>query len=407
MKRINKALRWLKTHWRGILIALMILAGATYTLSLQLNSLVEGQNQYETNTLKNLEQFPNPWNRAVNAPYMIPAYLVGKVLANPLYGARITSVVFSLLAGVCFFYIIKFWFKPKIAIVGTLLFLTSGWLLNFSHQAAPFSLMVFAPLLALVMLVWSLQTKTRYTLAFCGFAAALAIAAYVPYTPWIMIISLLVLIFKAKDKLAGLKGWHIWAAAGIYLLLLLPLFIGLLHHPGQIKELIGIPATLPTISQYLSHLLETISMIAIFAPRLPELHLTNLPILDAFSVAMFILGIYYFIRRLPKRRSLIFLGSFIILLFVLALSPDYQLGAPLLLPFIYIAIITGIVELLNRWFAYFPRNPLARNIGVALVVIAIGFSSYYHLQNYFLAWPNSPETKAVYSNSLTATSNRN
>jgi hypothetical protein len=126
------------------------------------------------------------------------------------------------------------------------------------------------------------------------------------------------------------------------------------------------------------------------------MHLGHMPMLDIFSSAMFLLGIYYYFSRLPKRRSVIIFASFIILLLVIPLSNTYQIAATVLLPLVYICIIAGIVEILNQWFLYFPRNPLARNIGVALIVVAIGFSSFYHLQSYFIAWPGSPQTKAVY-----------
>jgi hypothetical protein len=118
--------------------------------------------------------------------------------------------------------------------------------------------------------------------------------------------------------------------------------------------------------------------------------------LDIFTTAMFVLGLYYFVKRLPKRRSLIILGCTLLLLLFVPLADNYQFSAAVLIPLVFIFIVAGIVELLNRWFSYFPRNPWARNFGVVLVVVAIGFSSLYHLQKYFIAWPNASDTKAVY-----------
>jgi hypothetical protein len=137
------------------------------------------------------------------------------------------------------------------------------------------------------------------------------------------------------------------------------------------------------------------------SPLLPELHLGRLPLLDIFSTTMFLLGIYYYAVRFTNRRSLILFSSFVLLLLVIPLSPIYILSATILMPLIYICIISGIVELLKQWFSYFPRNPLARSLGVALVVIAIGFTSFYHLERYFIAWPNTPDTKNVYVVQLT------
>lgn len=388
--------QWLKDHWRGLVYLILMIALATFTLSLKLNDLVPGQSAYETETLTHLESFPKPWQHVTNAPYLVPAYLIGQVINNPLLGARITSVIFSLLATACFFLIAKFWFKTRVASVGTLLFLASSWLLNISHQATPAAWMVLAPLLIIMTLSWCLKSKKHNAIAFYGFATATALAAYAPYAPWVIIVTLLVLLIRGKNKLSSINTRHIFIAAGIYFVLLFGLFFGLAHHPGQILELIGIPKALPGFGTYFSQLVSVFSMLFIQADPAPALHLATLPFLDIFASAMFLLGLYYFIIRIPKRSSLIFLGSLLVLILFLPISPQYQLMAAILLPFMYLAVISGINEILNRWFEYFPRNPLVRNVGVILVVIAIGFSCYYHLQNFYIAWPNSPETKASY-----------
>ena len=137
-------------------------------------------------------------------------------------------------------------------------------------------------------------------------------------------------------------------------------------------------------------------MIAFRSAPFPELHLGRLPMLDIFSAAMFALGIYYFAVRIKTRRSIILFSSMVLLFILVPLSPLYQLSATILMSFVFLCVISGIVELLNQWFAYFPRNPWARNFGVAMIVVAIGFASFYHLERYFIAWPNTPETKSVY-----------
>ena len=373
-----------------------MLALILVTLSLNLPGQLSGQNRFETATLTNLENFPTPWQRAVNAPYLMLAYLFGKIFNDPLLGARITSAIFCFLAAVCLFTIVRFWFKTRIALVASLLFITSSWTLYISHHAIELAWITLAPLLIILTLTYCLKSKKHSALAFNGFAAALALAAYAPYGIWVALITLVILIIKGRDKLASIGLRHIITAALIYFVLLSVLFVSLAHHPGQIKELMGIPNQLPDISLYVNNYLGVYQCCFLYSEKFPELHLGNLPLLDAFSGAMLLLGLFYFVKRLPRRSSLIFLSSFILLLLVLPLNPNYQLMAAIILPFIYIAIASGIVELLNRWFEYFPRNPLVRNVGVTILVVAIGFVCYFHLQKYYIAWPNSAETKAVY-----------
>lgn len=395
-KIVTVALAWLGDHWRGVVSAIIITALAVVTLSLELNTLIPGQNRYETTTLQSLSSFPAPWYRAVNAPYMMLAYSVGSIINNPLVGARITSVFFGLIATGCLFFILKLWFNVRIATIGSLLFITSSWLLHTTHQATPLILMVLMPLLTLAPLAWFLRTKKYRALSFILLAAALGLAMYVPYMPWIIVVTLLVLIFQEKKILRDLKRWQLLTAAALYGLILLPLFISLLHAPGQLRELIGIPAVFPSLTTYTAQMGHSIISLFIVSEPLPELHLGTLPLLDIFSSVMFLLGIYYFASRIKHRRSIILFAILILLLTIIALSSSYQIAQTILLPIIYIFIIAGIVELINQWFGYFPRNPWARNFGIGLIVVAIGFASFYHLERYFIAWPNTPETKSVY-----------
>ena len=397
MKKVPKTvLNWFGKHWRGVLVSIILSVLAVVTLSLQLSSLVPGQNRFETETLAIIEKFPTPWERAVNAPYTIPAHLLGNAINDPLHAARIVSVAYGLIATALMFYVVRSWFNIKIATVGTLLFITSSWLLHTTHQATPIILLVFGPLLAVAALTWFLRTKKYKTLSFFLLAAALALTAYIPYMPWIVLVAFIVIVFVEKKIIKDLKTWQIITAASIYTLILLPLFASLIKYPGQLHELLGIPKVLPSLAIYFDQFIYTFSMIAFRSAPFPELHLGRLPMLDIFSAAMFALGIYYFAVRIKTRRSIILFSSMVLLFILVPLSPLYQLSATILMSFVFLCVISGIVELLNQWFAYFPRNPWARNFGVAMIVVAIGFASFYHLERYFIAWPNTPETKSVY-----------
>ena len=397
MKKILSSIwNWTKLHWRGISIAILVTVIAIITLSLQLSSLVPGQNQFETSTLGELDHFPAPWHRAVNAPYMLLAFLFGKIVANPLYGARVASVVLGLFATALMYYIIRIWFNIRVATIGTLLFITSSWLLHTTHQATPLILLVVGPLLAVAPLAWFTRTKKYRTLAFMTLAAGLGIAAYIPFMFWLIIISLLVVIRKEKALLSNLKTIQFFGALGLYVLIIIPLLLSLSHYPGQILELLGGSKTIPSISTYFTHVIQVFTSIFIHAPLLPELRIGHLPALDIFSTAMFVLGVYYLYQRKTNIKTMSLFSSMLILLLVIPFSPNSSMDTVILLPFVYIGIITGIVELINQWFSYFPRNPLARNIGISLLVFSITLTSAYHLESYFVAWPNDPDTKTVY-----------
>lgn len=392
---------WLQTHWRGLASSLIVATIAVLTLSLQLTTLVPGQSRFETEAVAIINHSPWPWNNPVNAPYNVPTQLIGNVIGSTIKAGRIVSVLYGLFATACMFYVLKKWFNIRMATVGSLLFITSSWLLHVSHMASPLILMIFAPLACLAAFTWLIRTKRYKIFAILTFVSALAFAAYVPYMPWILLVTVTVLFMKERAKIKEIESWQWLAGGGMYLFLILPLIVGIIKTPATFKVLLGIPSVLPTFSMYFHNMGNLILAPFFRSPLMPELHLGRLPLLDIFSTTMFILGIYYYAVRATNRRSVILFFSFVSLLVIIPLSPAYMLSATILMPLIYICIISGIVELLKQWFSYFPRNPLARSVGVGLVVVAIGFTSFYHLERYFIAWPNTPDTKNAYVVQLT------
>lgn len=401
MKKILlNAWGWLGTHWRGVVVTILVATLAIATLGLQLNTLIEGQNQLEKITLERLSVAPQPWERAVNTPYYVPSYIIGKVTGNPLVAARTVSVFYALAATACLFFVIKFWFNVRYATIGALLFTTSSWVLHISHLASPLILLVFTPLFVLASISWFWRTKSKTFLAFMAVVASLVFAAHVPYMLWLIGIGIVFLATLAKQRLRHLKLWHIVVASVFGLAFAIPLILSLIAAPGQILELLGIYDIVPTFSAYLSNLAWTISQLFFVSEPLPYLHLGKLPLLDIFSSAMFALGLYYYATRWRHRRSMMLFSSTLILLLLVPLTKVYQLSSAVLLPVVFIFVISGIVEFTNQWLSYFPRNPWARTVGISLVVAAIGLTSFYHLQRYFIAWPQAPVTISSYATNV-------
>lgn len=400
-KFFSVGFEWLQAHWRGLISSLIVATIAILTLSLQLTTLVPGQNRFETEALAIINTSPWPWNTPVNAPYNVPTHLIGNAIDDTLKAGRVVSVLYGLFATACMFYVLKKWFNIRMATVGSLLFITSSWLLHISHMASPLILMVFAPLACLAAFTWLIRTKKYKIFAILTFVTALAFAAYVPYMAWILLVTMTVLLIKERQKIKEIESWQWLAGSAAFLFLALPLIIGIFKEPSVLKTLLGIPAVLPSVSTYFGNLGNLLIAPFFRSPLVPEIHLGRLPLLDIFSTTMFLLGVYYYAMRATNRRSIILFFSALLLVLIIPLSPFYLLNATILMPLIYICIISGIVELLKQWFSYFPRNPLARSVGVGLIVVAIGFTSFYHLQRYFIAWPNTPDTKNVYVVQLT------
>jgi hypothetical protein len=395
-QQVLKVTNWLVLHWRGIAMSIIICCIALATLGLQIDNLIEGQNKFESAYVENVKQNVSFSGRMVNAPHTIPANIIGSNIDDYLLAGRIVSVIYGLFATLLLFLVLKRWYTVQIAVVGSLLFITSSWVLAISHQATAAILLVFTPLLLLAALARYVSKRRSTYASFLLLVVSLAIAAYVPYMFWVILAVLGVAIFVYHRYVLTYKNWQLVLSAGIYFTLLLPMAVSLAQYPGQLRELTGIPEQFPSITQYLSNFAEQIYSIFIFTKPFPEYFAGNLPLLDIFSASMVILGIYHFRKFMPKRRSISVFVTLILLLIIVPLSPVLKLSMTVLIPFIYIFIPSGINELLRQWFEYFPRNPLARNGAVIVIVIVISMATFYNLQRFYVAWPNAEETKASY-----------
>ncbi|MBS0555230.1 MAG: hypothetical protein JSS47_22320 [Proteobacteria bacterium] len=129
-------------------------------------------------------------------------------------------------------------------------------------------------------------------------------------------------------------------------------------------------------------------------PRKPDLWLGKAPILDVFTLAMFLIGLYFYVSHWRSSRSKLLGSLFLAGAILVALGGPVSLS--LLVPLLYIVAATGITYLVKEWLQVFPLNPIARNIGLALVAIAVMMACAYNLRAYFIAWPHNRPTAAVF-----------
>ena len=129
-------------------------------------------------------------------------------------------------------------------------------------------------------------------------------------------------------------------------------------------------------------------------PQYPELWLGKAPILDVFALVACILGIYFYLTHWKASRSR-YLAVLALFGFVLV-GLGGPVGLSILVPLLYMAVATGLAYLLRDWLKTFPNNPLARSLGIGLVVFAVTLSCLYNYRAYFIAWPHTAVTKATF-----------
>lgn len=393
---LNKEGEKAGTRWRGLLTGILIFVLAVIAIGYPTGLLIDGQNKYETATLIRISEVPDRVKDVVNTAYYLPAYGLGQAIDDNLTSARIVSAVYGILAAILLYALLKRWFSARTAIIGGALFITSAWVLAISHQAAPFVLLIFTPLLIFWALTRYLHEKKASFWALLVLAMSLAFAVYVPYMFWPTMAVLFVVSLNKDSRKVKVNTNGILISVLAFGILIAPLIASLYFNPEQLRELMGIPTQLPSISEYATRFIKQFTALFMFTDPLPEIFLFQKPLLNIFSVSMLVLGIYHFARNMPKRRSISIAVAIGIMLVLMPLQNNYLIVMAAILPFIYILIPSGIHEIIHQWMEYFPRNPFARNAAVIVMVAVVGLSTVYNLQKFYVAWPNAPETKSSY-----------
>lgn len=386
---MKKHTNFVFTYWRTILGSIAIIAVLSGLLGYGLGTITSGYSEVE---LRLIEASESPKTILENPLYAPQKLLTLAVLsftdATPQL-IRSVSVFFGALSAVAFFYVIRRWYSARIAFFGSLLLVSSSWFLHVSRLAAPLVMYMFGSMV-LLALGYLYYSKTESKLRLALLSVTTIVSLYTPGMIWLVIAFLIVsqkevlrLIAKAKP---GVKITIISAST----LLIAPLIYAIVRDTSLLLPALALPDVFMPL-EWLKRLFVVPIFLFAQGPFEPEYNLGRLPLLGLFSSAMVLLGLYAYSFKLKLMRSKIMPISLAVTVALVALNGPSFL--PYLIPSIFIVITAGVALLLQQWFTVFPKNPIARGIGVAVVVLAISITSYYHIYRYFVAWGGNPATQ--------------
>ena len=402
MKRQLKFLRALVAdNWRVWIVVLSGIALVSTLLLFKLGNLVGGLSADEYALQQALATQSFSLDVILRNPLHLPYYLgLYVVQYGPFHGPttlRFVGALFGLLGAIGFYYILRKWYTLRMAVFGTALFATSSWFLHSARLASPEASYLLLPLLIAGMVHVQARARTHVVLLLVTILGMLTL--YIPGLIWFLVPAI---ILERKVILKSLRLQPLWfkIAIGIVALLLLAPLVFMIAKPyGNLSDnllaLLGLPQSFPSPLQILKNIGHLLSNIFVYNTQGPIYVAGHLPLLEASTAALSLMGMYRFVVhfRLARTKLIAIVGIFGAIL--IALGGPVSLV--LLLPFLYLLAVEGIKWLLELWLAVFPRNPLARSFGVSLVVLVVLGSCLYHVNRYYLAWGHSTETRAVFN----------
>ncbi|HVV67236.1 MAG TPA: hypothetical protein VHB72_04180 [Candidatus Saccharimonadales bacterium] len=377
-----------------IAIIVAVTAALAFLLLYRLGSLAKGASLAEVHAAIS----PVGWHGIYHDALYLPIKLVRSVdfFIFRQHGqalTRLPSVFFGLLALGSFTWLVKLWYGNRVAVMSGILFACSAWFLHVS-RIATFDVLYLWALPSLLLGNTLLQRYSKRVSVYYANVILWGLLLYIPGIIWILVIN----GFLQRSAIA--KGWRNlgrwWQRALLILLGLvwLPLLIANLVQAHVWKSWIGLPAHLASPFMLIKHFIGVFVHLFIRGPEYPQIWLGRAPVLDIFTLALCVIGIFFYARHIEVARArTLFIFSLVSAVLIALEGP---VGFSLLVPLAYIFAATGLAYLLREWLHVFPVNPLARNLGIGLICVAIALSCVYNLRAYFIAWPNAAMTKTVF-----------
>lgn len=378
--------------WRGLALTASLAIIAYILYFRRLGSLLPGYSLAELNTFHIASSWHHLTNNPINAPYLVPVWLLTTVAHRSILTTRIVAACFGLAAGLLFFAIVRTWCTYRAAYLTTVMFVTSAGLLHVARLGTG-DVLQMSILALLACALWYRYRKARRPLIGYVIAALFVILLYVPGMFWFEVLGLALLWSTVLGQLRRSSKVYLTGLTALMLVLLAPLAYASLHQPKILLQAAGLPQGYASMPHIGSTLLQTVLGIIIRSNGSPLYWVGHAPLLSAIEVILGILGVYFLYREAP-RRGLFLFGSAVIGLVLVSLGGPVVLAC--LVPILYLFIATGLDQLLGLWLRVFPRNPVARYTGVGVVCIMLLFSVLYQVRAYYIAWPHNVATRQAF-----------
>ncbi len=305
---------------------------------------------------------------------------------------RMVSVIYTLIIVGSFYSVVRNWFGLVAGTMGTVLFVSSPWVINMARSATP-DIMILSPLLVIASYFW-LRRSDRKNLAFVALIASCATCLYVPVGVIFILAAMIISWRTLREEIREVDRGILLLGSGLGLLLVLPLIRASILYPSFMKDLVALPASWHGIREALTSVGWSILGIFWHTRNHGDLIISRLPLLNVTQVVLGLFGAYAMLRH--ARREFYWLAAILILGVLSSGISGNQNFLILSLVSFAIYICAGFRYLYIEWRAVFPLNPLPRALAIFLMSALVAVNVAYGVRYSLIAWPKTEATRAAY-----------
>ncbi|RYF29322.1 MAG: glycosyltransferase family 39 protein [Chloroflexi bacterium] len=339
----------------------------------------------------------NPESMAVTSlPYALAQKASFELFGVSNFSIKLPSLICAFIASVGAILLLRRWFKPNVAVLATIILVTTGQFLYVAQSGntgITYIMWSVWLLLAATMVTGSLKHKNLWKLAFFIIAG---LSLYTPLSLYLLlaIISAAVLHPHVRYVLKKMALKKLLAFVFLTVLLSTPLIYGIYLNPEFGLRLLGIPSTWPPniIDNGATLIQQYVNFIS------PASGVLMTPVFGLGSIALIGLGAWQLFKTRYTARSYTVTAWLVLLVPILLINPSYT--SITFVPFLLL-LASGLEYLFRSWYKMFPRNPYARIVGLIPLVVLVGGLVVSGIDRYVYGYHYDPETAKSFSRDLT------
>lgn len=376
----------------GVLLAAALLFAGLY--------LPGGVSEQEMNSVVRSQSldFSDPATLAiVNLPYYAFQAGVFALFDVSVFSIKLPSLILGLISAIGLILLLRRWFKPNIAVLASLIAISTGQFLFISQSGIPSIVYIFWPIILLLLGTQVTRGKKMRFLWKILFAVAAGLSLYTPLSIYPLLAILLATFLHPHLRAAvrKLKRIRLITVLVTFSVVIAPLIYLITLEPALVLRLLGIPTGENWPPDFAANGLTVLKQYFLFWD--PNVTTVATPVFGLGSALLIGLGLYRLVRTRDTTRSYLVIIWILCLAPVLLLNPIYT--SVTFVPSM-LMLAAGLTSLIGYWYRLFPLNPYARIIGLIPIVILVGSLITTGIVRYAYGYHYSPILASLYSNDL-------
>jgi len=328
-------------------------------------------------------------------PYQAFQAAIFSVFGISIFTIKLPSLILALLSAVGLILLLRRWFKSNIAVLASLIAITTGQFLYIAQLGAPSIMYVFWPV-ALLLLGTQITRVKRFRFAWkIVFAIVAGLSLYTPLGIYPLLAIALATAFHPHLRaiVRRLSRFRLTVVAVLFLLVSAPLVWLITLSPQLGLTLLGAPSSWPP--QIGENIIALLRQYFLFWKPSTTVDMT--PFFGFGSALLILLGLYRLVRTRETTRSYLIIFWLVCLIPALLFNPSFT--SVTFVPSVMM-LAAGLTSLISYWYRLFPRNPYARIAGLFPIVILVGALITTGLMRYIYGYHYNPSVVPLFSQDL-------